>query len=211
MRSSRLSLEEKRKRQLRNEALRRRDALSDEQVEKLSRRIAERLFSTRMWQQARAVLSYYAFNKEVRTREIMERALAEGKKLALPRINKKRRELELFWVPSLDPPYLAPGTWKIHEPVPELCERADPHELDLLLVPGVAFDRFGGRIGYGGGYYDRLLNLLHPDRRRCVVGLAFEVQIVDGVPLSFFDFRVPVIITEQRIIRAADCWGECAI
>ncbi len=190
-----------RKHALRLEALRRRDALSPEQIEELSHQIAQRVMSMPEWREAAAVLGYYSFKSEVRTEELLRAALDQGKQLALPRVNAQRRELDLFYVPTIEPPHVVPGTWNIPEPVPELCEPAAVADIDLILVPGVAFDLSGGRIGYGGGFYDRLLKRLRPDQ--VTVALAFEAQIVDRVPLAWFDQKVAVIVTEQRIIRAA--------
>ena len=190
-----------RKHALRLEALRRRDALSPEEIAERSHRIAERVMAMPEWREAEAVLGYYSFKSEVRTEELLQAALDQGKRLALPRVNTQRRELDLFYVPALGEPYLRPGTWGILEPVPQLCESAALEDIDLILVPGVAFDLSGGRIGYGGGFYDRLLKKLRPGQT--AIALAFEVQIVDRVPLAWFDQKVPVIVTEERVIRAA--------
>lgn len=190
-----------RKHALRLEALRRRDALSPEEIAERSRRIAERVMSLPEWRDANVVLGYYSFKSEVRTPELLQAALAEGKHLVLPRVNTERHELDLFYVPALNAPYIAPGTWNIPEPVPGRCEPASIEDVDLVLVPGVAFDLSGGRIGYGGGFYDRLLKRLRSDQ--VAIALAFEVQIVDRVPVAWFDQKVPIIVTEHRIIRAA--------
>lgn len=195
-----LSLEERRKRQLRREALRRRNHLTPQQIEAKSRLIAQRLLSMDIWRQAAAILGYCAFNSEVRTEYILRQALSQGKRVALPRICREKRELDLYYVGGLDDEWLEPGTWRIPEPSPARCAPASISDIDLVLVPGVAFDTTGGRIGYGGGYYDRLLNRLDSRQQERVVGLAFEEQIVRDVPLNFFDFRVPLILTDARVI-----------
>ncbi|MGD9520002.1 MAG: 5-formyltetrahydrofolate cyclo-ligase [Armatimonadota bacterium] len=192
--------EEQRKRSLRVAALTRRDRLTQRELEEKSAEITRRVMGLREWREATTVLGYYAFDSEVRTKELLERALAEGRRVALPRTNKAEGVLELYFVPCLDGYWLAPGAWQIQEPVPGRCERAMPDQVDLILVPGVAFDASGGRLGYGGGYYDRLLHSLRPDQQQRVIGLAFEDQMVDDVPLSFFDFRVPIIVTNRRLI-----------
>lgn len=192
--------EEARKSRLRSAAWRRRNRLKPADIEAKSREIARRVLLLRLWTEARAVLSYCAFNSEVRTEQLIEAALAEGKRLALPRVNRQQRSLDLYYVGGLGEEWIAPGTWQIPEPLPDRCEPASVQDLDLVLVPGVAFDTVGGRIGYGGGYYDRLLHALRRDQQQKAVGLAFEDQIVEDVPLSFFDFRVPIIVTNRRVI-----------
>ncbi len=194
--------EEARKSRLRAAAWRRRNRLKPADIEAKSREIARRVLLLRLWTQARVVLSYCAFNSEVRTEQLIEAALAEGKRVALPRVNRQERSLDLYYVRGLGEEWVAPGTWRIPEPLPDRCEPACVEDLDLVLVPGVAFDTVGGRIGYGGGYYDRLLHALRQDQQQKAVGLAFEDQIVEDVPLSFFDFRVPIIVTNRRVISA---------
>jgi 5-formyltetrahydrofolate cyclo-ligase len=193
--------EEQRKSRLRAAVRRRRNRLSKEDIETKSQQIAKRVLRLRIWQEAEVVLGYCAFDSEVRTDRLLEAALQQGKRVVLPRVNRQDKSLDLYYVLGLDGQWLAPGTWGILEPLPHRCEPASPNDLELVLVPGVAFDAVGGRIGYGGGYYDRLLNSLRPDQQRRVVALAFEDQIVEDVPLSFFDFRVPIIVTNRRIIN----------
>ena len=175
--------------------------MSEEEIEERSHRIAQRVMEMDEWREAQAVLGYYSFRSEVRTEELLRAALEEGKRLALPRVNRERRELDLYWVPELGQPCIRPGTWDIPEPVPEVCEPAKLEDIDLVMVPGVAFDVAGGRIGYGGGFYDRLLKDL--GEGQVAIALAFEVQIIDRVPVAWFDQRVPIIVTEDRVIRAA--------
>ncbi len=196
-----LSIEERRKRTLRKLALQRRDKLSQEQIAAKSHAIAQRVLRLQMWQDARVVMGYHAFNSEVRTDELLNAALQQGKRIVLPRVCLQRRELDLYYIDGLTDEWLELSKWGIREPKPDRCQPAQLADIDLILVPGVAFDTFGGRIGYGGGYYDRLLARLTPDQQRCVIGLAFEEQIVLDVPLNFFDFRVPLIVTDKRLIR----------
>ena len=192
--------EEKRKIRLRALARRRRNRLKPDEVRAKSLEITRRVLLLSLWQQAQVVLGYCSFNSEVETRFLLEDALEQGKRVVLPRVNKDQGVLDLYYVEGLDGEWVGPGTWKIPEPRPERCQPADKGDIDLILVPGVAFDTTGGRLGYGGGYYDRLLHSLREDQQRRAVGLAFEDQIVEDVPLSFFDFRVPIIVTNRRVI-----------
>ena len=131
---------------------------------------------------------------------LLRATLAAGKRLALPRVNRARHELDLYLV--TDPArQLAPGTWGIPEPDPAQCPLVPLPEIGCVIAPGVAFDPWGGRTGYGGGYYDRLLNALSPAQARVCLGLAFEVQIVYEVPRGLFDAHVGAVATELRLVE----------
>lgn len=123
-------------------------------------------------------------------------ALATGRMVVLPRVDAPARMLALHRIDDLARD-VAPGRHGIPEPRPE-CEPIAPDAIDWVLVPGVAFDTLGHRLGYGGGYYDRLLPLLAPGAAR--VAGAFELQIVDAVPHAAHDLPVDAIVTESRQI-----------
>jgi 5,10-methenyltetrahydrofolate synthetase len=125
--------------------------------------------------------------------------LARGQALILPRVDRVRRALALYRVRDLDRD-LVPGVFGIREPVPSACEPAALGTVDFVLVPGVAFDARGGRIGHGAGYYDRLLAGAGPGAR--LVAAAFEVQIVDAVPMEPHDRRLDLVVTERHAYRA---------
>ena len=191
--------EDRHKVALRRELLARRGAMSPSEVAAKSGIITARVLDSWECQQATAVLLYAAFDNEVRTDDLMTATLRAGKRVILPRVNRERHALDLFFVE--DPArQLAPGTWAIREPVPELCEPCQLAEVDCVIAPGVGFDMHGGRLGYGGGYYDRLLNSLSPWQARVSVGVCYELQIVREVPTGFFDARVSVICTEVNLI-----------
>jgi 5-formyltetrahydrofolate cyclo-ligase len=121
--------------------------------------------------------------------------LHQGKILLLPRVNLQKGSLDLYLVrdPVRD---LRVGTWGIREPRPDRCVRVDPHAIDFVLVPGLAFDARGGRLGYGGGFYDKLLaHGLSP----CawLVAGAFKSQMVEKVPVDGHDVPMDVVVTEN--------------
>jgi len=151
------------------------------------------------FQQADSVMLYANFGSEVQTDLLIESTLAADKRLILPRVNPGSPELELYFVEDVSE-QLASGYCGIPEPIPECCQRTLLEEVNCVVAPGIAFDRFGGRLGYGGGYYDRLLNSLSPAQARVSIGLGYEVQIVDEVPQGFFDARVAVLATELRLL-----------
>jgi 5-formyltetrahydrofolate cyclo-ligase len=157
--------------------------------------ITARIVALPSFAAARTVLLTLSFRSEWDTLPLIGIALAAGKNVAAPRVNRATRMLELHAL--VDPPRdLVVGAYGIPEPSPG-AEAVAPESIDWVLVPGVAFDQAGRRLGYGGGYYDRLLPLL--DRASRVAG-AFDVQLVDRVPSAPHDIRVGVIVTESRTL-----------
>ena len=179
---------------LRKTVLGRRDALDEGVRAELSLAIVEEITHLDCYRRSGVVLAYVGFGSELRTEAFLRRVLGDGKVLLLPRVNREERRLVLYEVK--DPAQeLEAGTWGIREPKPDLCRRVEPAAIDFALVPGVAFDRRGARLGYGGGYYDRLLAGC-TGSRPFLVAAAFELQVVDEVPLEEHDVRVDLIVTE---------------
>jgi 5,10-methenyltetrahydrofolate synthetase len=172
-----------------------RDALPGGERVLLSARIVTTVLDLRTYQEADVVLAYASFGTELQTDELLRRVLADGKTLVLPRV--ERGGLGLYEVRNLAGD-LAPGTWGIREPEPDRCPRADAGGVGFALIPGVAFDRRARRLGYGGGYYDRLLAGGLPEGTPLVSG-AFEVQILDEVPTDPHDAPVDVVVTEKEV------------
>ena len=166
--------------------------------------ITERLLQIPEYWQAEAVLGYMNFGAEFASELWVARVLAEGKRLALPKVNHHTNQLDLYWVEDLED-QLEIGLWGIREPIVERCERVFAlNEVEFALLPGVAFTRSGARLGYGGGFYDKLL--AQPDEgnvgtpRPALVAAAFALQIVEQIPQEATDMRVEWIITEQETI-----------
>jgi len=185
------------KRAMRERVLRARDALPLEAREQAGRAIVAALAARADFRAAATVLLSLSFRSEFDTRPLLEAALASGKVVSAPRVNADSRMLEALVVsdPMRD---VAPGFRGIPEPLPH-CPAVAVYALDWVLVPGVAFDTRGYRIGYGGGYYDRLLPLLRGDAQR--VAGAFELQIVEQVPSAPHDLTVDAIVTERRTME----------
>ncbi len=184
-----------RKQEIRREALGRRNGLAD--GETLSRRIFEKLTGLPEYGRARTLSLYLDTRSEVRTQWLLPALWAEGKKVAVPYCVGD--ELTLFHL--TDPDELAPGMMRILEPRPEWREVADrrvaPGELDLIIVPGVAFDLHGNRLGYGKGYYDRLLEQVRPDTVK--IAVCFACQLVPSASRLAHDVPMDKIITEERV------------
>lgn len=180
---------------LRVAVLRRREALPEGERTSLSRRILAEVLDLPSYRRSGIVLAYASFGSELTTDEFLRRVLEDGKVLLLPRV--EHNSLGLYEVRDVVRD-LAPGTWGIREPVPNRCQAVDPGGVGFALIPGVAFDRGGRRLGYGGGFYDRLLKDGLPVSTPLVSG-AFEVQILDEVPVDPHDAPVDVVVTEKGI------------
>lgn len=146
--------------------------------------------------EARSVLLTSSFGSEVETGELVARTLASGKTLLLPKVNKESRMLEIYAVADPDT-QLARGTYGIAEPRPDRCRQAALGEVEWVLVPGVVYADDGFRIGYGGGYYDRLLPLLSPATPR--VSAAFQLQRRTEVPHGLHDQKIQHVVTESGV------------
>ena len=176
-----------------------REALPASDRAAFSRRITEMLLALPEYRQAETVLAYMSMGAEFDTDTFARRVRADGKALVLPRVNRAERRLDLYLVEDLEN-QLAPGVWDIREPSPMRCELVSPETIDFALVPGLGFDARGGRLGYGGGFYDRLLVALPAATPR--VAAAFSAQVIESVPMGARDQYVDLIVTENGPVRA---------
>ncbi len=154
--------------------------------------ILERFFEVPEFQSSKTILFYASFDGEVETFEMMKRAQKFGKKIALPVIELSGREIRPALVTKLEED-LEEGPYGIKQPRHDRAEFLDLKEIDLCVVPGVAFDKKNHRLGRGKGFYDRFLKNLPRDTPR--VGLAFDFQIVDCLPHQDHDIPVSRVIT----------------
>lgn len=192
---------------LRRRIRRRRDALVNGEQERRSREIVRRVMGLGAYRRARSRLLFRSFGSEVLTDRLIQDTLKSGAELVLPRVKGLEETLALHAVTDPDSD-LAPGSFGIDEPISERCPERSLYDVDFVLVPGLAFDRTGGRLGYGGGFFDYILNV-RTDlvESGAVVAVAFSCQIVDEVPVAGWDVRVPLIATEDELIDARDRSG----
>jgi 5-formyltetrahydrofolate cyclo-ligase len=193
-----------RKRQIRRSILAVRRGLSEAERLARSRRVWERVAALSCYQQARVVLGYMAFDHEVLTDGLIRQAMASGKQMVLPMVQTDRQGLALYVIVDLERD-VAPGYHGILEPLPQRTRAVAPETLELVLVPGVAFDVRGGRLGFGAGFYDRLLCQLPRDIP--TVGLAFDFQVIPRLPSQPHDTVLDAIVTESRIMWGIPCAG----
>jgi 5-formyltetrahydrofolate cyclo-ligase len=186
-----------RKKAIREQAHANRNAQPDK--EQLSALICSRLIELPAYRDANTVMWYVDVRSEVRTRYVLPETLTQGKTIVVPYC--VAGELELFRLDSMDE--LATGAYRILEPKAELRglteKKVAVAELDLVVVPGVAFDRRGARMGHGFGYYDRLLKNARPDAP--LVALAFECQLFDEIPTESHDVFMDLVITQKAVYQ----------
>lgn len=188
------------KRALRARVLAQRDALAVPVREALSRRIMDRLLDHPALLGARCVLAFASIGSEVQTALLLQSCLRRGQRLVLPKVNRGARRLDLYAVQDLSKD-LAPGTWDIPEPCPDRCDLlTDRALIDVVVAPGAAFTVRCERTGYGGGFYDRLLENW-PGAGRFIAP-AFDEQMVEALPLSAQDVRMHEVITPTQHYRA---------
>lgn len=165
--------------------------------DEVSQAIVDRFMQLPEYQQAQTVMFYVDVRTEVRTRQALPAAIASGKRIVIPYCVEG--ELELFHLESMDE--LELGMYRILEPKAELrgilAKRTPVEELDLVMVPGVAFDRRGGRTGHGKGYYDKLLE--HALSKTPLIALAFECQLFPEIPMQEHDIFMDKVVTEAAI------------
>lgn len=193
------------KSRIRDEMRRKRNALTRDNAESKSSAIAANLMKTVEYKDAKAVMFYAAKGSEVQTREMIEAALREGKTVLLPITNMEKKEIEAAVIENCGSD-LKEGAFGIMEPKQDWAHSTtvelgvnpkDEEKINAVIVPGVAFDIEGHRLGYGHGFYDKLLKRL----RAVKIGLAYDFQIMDKLPRESHDEKMDIIVTEHRIIR----------
>ncbi len=181
------------KKALRQRFLVARKKLGSEGIRKNGEKMLEKLFLLKEFQNAKSIATFVDFEKEPPTKRIIEKALAMGKTIVVPAMKKSDKSLSFHAIESLSE--LAPNKRGILEPAIEKTE-LKPHEIDLILVPGLVFDENGHRLGSGQGYFDRALPKMKKAFR---IGLAFEEFVVAELPIEAHDVPVNALVTEKKV------------
>ncbi len=184
------------KKRLRLASLQKRRSIKPEDLARASSLVMANLLSLAEYKAARLIISYCAKEDEVQTRPIIEEALKEGKRVAVIVTEVAPKELHFSEIASFEE--LAPGAFGILEPKPGNLRPVSLEEADIILVPLVAWDEQGRRLGYGQGYFDRALAGV---KKVKTLGLALESQRLDDVPTSEHDVPLDLIVTEMRVVR----------
>jgi 5-formyltetrahydrofolate cyclo-ligase len=213
---------------IRKRVLKLRTGLGAEDIRSKSTAIFERIYSLRQYKEAATVLAYMDYKNEVMTGEFIRKCLNDGKRVALPKVVMENGEkdravsgktsvgfecafesadkapvkaehtLAAYLINDIDRNIL-PGYKGIMEPDSSVLKLLDPSEIDLAVIPGVAFDYGKNRIGYGAGYYDRFLHKLRADCLK--VSAAFGLQLVDAIPADRYDVPVDMVVTEELFME----------
>jgi 5-formyltetrahydrofolate cyclo-ligase len=178
---------------VRQQLLKARQLLTLDQKAEAGQSIAATLFATAEWKSARSVGCYLALPGEVATMSIVQTGLSEGKLMSAPVVLGKSEPMKFFRLTAHQ--ILEQGPMGIWQP-PQDYPMA-PEKIDLLIVPGVGFDRAGFRIGYGGGFYDHFLAHYHGT----TLGLGFNCQIVETLPTHAHDRPIQILVTETQFLR----------
>ena len=177
---------------LRESILEKRNSLSEQEVKSKSEIIKNSIFSMREFKDSKVVMFYVSFNSEVDTHEMIKEAL-KSKRIAVPKVVEKEMQPSLL----IDFDQMIPfGKFDILEPIELL--KIELKNISLIIIPGIAFDRKGHRIGYGYGYYDKFLRKIP---KAVKIGIAFDFQIADKIPNEVHDVPLDIIVTEKEVIE----------
>lgn len=192
------------KKVLREKLLAQLRALTESEIKRRSNDICERLSHTSLYKQAKTIMAYYPLKGEVAILELIRKT--QGKRWCFPVMDLKAKNLRIFRVGDavnhvaqwLENGFL-PGPFGVMEPDTSKNQELDSKQIDMVIVPALAFDRAKNRLGRGGGFYDRFLPTLTPPTM--TVGVAFDFQIIDCLPVDGgFDHKVDAVVSEREII-----------
>lgn len=168
-----------------------RNALTEEEKRVKDEKIFTKIINSDYYKNSNVIFVYVSFKGEVDTHKLIKYSLNIGKTICVPKVISKKEGMEAIIINSFDE--LNPGKYNILEPK-DSCKKIDTNRIELILMPGVAFDKNGGRIGYGGGFYDRFLNKI--DSKIPKIALAYDFQILKSIPCEEHDIKVDGIITD---------------
>ena len=184
---------------IRENIIKKREAQSGAERNEKSLNIAQRLFELDGFKESKAVLCFLGLPNEVQTDAMILEFFRLGKEVFVPLVNSEKGDLQVTRIPSLNIRFVD-GEYGVREPAPEVQEIFSPSLMDCVIAPGLAFDISGNRVGYGGGYYDKLLKEMPKNVIR--IGIGFDFQILGQVPRSDFDEPVQFLVTETRTLRS---------
>lgn len=163
--------------------------LTSEQVREYSKIIQYKLESRKAFKEAETIMLYISFAKEPETLPIIEKILSEGKKVVVPVSNLSTNTIIPTYINGVDE--LIPGAYGILEPT--IIRAVNPMDIDLVVIPGIAFDMHRNRLGFGMGYYDKFLATTEAAR----IALCYDFQVVDDLPTNELDIPMDLILTEK--------------
>jgi len=186
------------KRTLKQEIFQKRKNLTREEIKVKSSKIKESLFALDEFKKSKKIMFYVSFNNEVSTIDIIKELLMKKEKtIIVPYVLKKNPILQLSELRNINE--LEPKTFGISEPKENYIREFNYKKLDIIILPGIAFDQNGHRIGYGYGYYDRFLKKL--DKNVIKIGFAFDFQLVEKIHEERHDVPVDIVVTDRRVLK----------
>lgn len=182
---------------VRKKILAKRAGITKSFVNKASKKIYQRLIKTKEYNNAKTIMFYVSKDNEVETRFMIEGTIKRNKKICVPKTDRINYRLYPIMIKDIDKD-LELGNFGLHEPRLDRRKMVPITKIDLIITPGIAFDRDGYRLGWGKGYYDRFLE---NTGRIPKIGLAFDFQVVPQLPRDSHDIPVDMVITEKRIMK----------
>lgn len=184
------------KARLRRELLKKMLTLTKEELKRRSENVENLLSNLPKYKQANLIMGYFPLRGEPQLWEMFRKA--EGKRFCFPVIDLKRRELYPYEIKNWEEDFVE-GPFKVREPDIKKTSRVDIEEIDVVVVPGLAFDYQRNRLGRGAGYYDRFLKRIKPPTVK--IGVAFQFQILKSLPVHLsFDEKVNIVVSEKEVI-----------
>ncbi|NMA95637.1 MAG: 5-formyltetrahydrofolate cyclo-ligase [Clostridiales bacterium] len=182
---------------IRKAIYKRRSELDDKEKSFMDDKVFKRLIEHKLFKSSEAIFIYVSFDGEVDTHRIIDYALDEGKIVCVPKIHTKEEGIMVTKIDNLSS--LIEGYFGILEP-PAGSKQMDIEDMDLIIMPGLAFDEDGNRVGYGGGFYDRLLAKSQVRVPR--IALSYTFQLFNSLPSNRWDEKIDIIITDKKMFRA---------
>lgn len=189
------------KKQIRREKLKIRREMNIEEKSNYDKVIKDKFFESSFYKESENIFIYISYDSEINTKDIITRAIKEGKKIYVPRTEFSTKLMNAVRIENFD--NLVESRYGILEPKKDE-PFIDPNDLDLIVVPGVAFDKNGGRVGYGAGYYDRYFKRINNENKSKIVklALAYDFQLMDKVPTDEEDVLIDAVMTEKQFIKS---------
>ncbi|MBU5592805.1 5-formyltetrahydrofolate cyclo-ligase [Clostridium sp. MSJ-4] len=184
----------KAKKDLRKEAMDIRKSLSKEEITRYNKDILKKVLKDENFIYSNTIFIYVSYKNEVDTHEIIKESLKLNKKVCVPRVISKEEGMKAIYISSLED--LKPSSMGILEPEYDESKIVSIEDIDASFIPGLAFDMHGGRLGYGGGFYDRFLKDIKKGSKK--IALAYSNQILDNIPMDETDIRIDYIISNDK-------------
>ena len=189
---------------IRKTIIQKRKALSDLEKDEKNLAIAQRLFGMDEFKKSKTVFCFISTAFEIQTERIIRESLRLGKQVFVPLLDPGGENLQASRIPSMDIDFVI-GEYGVRQPAPKFRDVVPFSNIDFVVVPGLAFDNFGNRIGYGGGFYDKFFKKITRDVSR--VAVSYDFQLFNVVPHSDLDEPVHFLITETKALRCRDVSG----